>query len=387
MDLLIVGSGLFGLTVAERAAMSGLKVVIVEKRNHIGGNAFSYKDSNTNIDIHKYGSHIFHTSNQIVWDYVNRYTEFNNYVHKVYTRYNNEIYSMPINLGTINQFFKAALSPSEAKNLILGQKFSNNSSRSDSLEEKAISLIGEDLYLAFIKGYTKKQWQVDPSELPAEIITRLPIRYNYNNSYFDDIWQGIPKSGYTNWFERMVDHKNIEIHYNSDFFDPKSIYFKGSTVGQLPIVYTGPVDQYFNHSYGSLLWRTLDFEIETLMTNDFQGNSVINYANEEIPFTRIHEFKHLHPEQNELYELNSTVIMKEFSRMSSVQDEPFYPVNSEKDRKILNNYRQIQVNEKNVYFGGRLGTYKYLDMHMAIASALTLWKNQLSVKFGVLSLE
>ncbi len=383
MDLLIVGSGLFGLTIAERAAESGLKVTVIDKRNHFGGNAYSYTDPSSKIIIHKYGSHIFHTSSKLVWDYVNRFTAFNGYIHKVYTNYNDQIYPMPINLGTINQFFKASLSPTQARELINGRRIDIRSDEIQSLEEKAVSLIGRELYEAFIKGYTKKQWQMDPSKLPSEIITRLPIRFNYNNDYFDDLWQGIPNDGYDAWFARMLDHKNITLKLESDFFDPASSYFKNRVLGQIPVVYTGKLDQYFDYCAGDLNWRTLDFELQTIQIDDFQGNTVINYANEEVPYTRIHEFKHFHPEKTDIVNSSETIIMREYSRYSGKNDEPFYPINSRADRDLLSVYRELQMHESQVYFGGRLGSYKYLDMHMAVASALTLWNNRIAGAFKI----
>jgi UDP-galactopyranose mutase len=370
MDLIVVGAGLFGLTVAERASADGKKVLVIDKRNHIGGNAYSEIDPSTGIDIHKYGSHIFHTSNAEVWNYVNRFTSFNAYIHTVQALHKGRMYPLPINLATINAFFGKTLSPTEAKALIHGFERTSNSKSDSNLEEKAISLIGPELYEAFIKGYTLKQWQPDPTKLPSEIITRLPVRFTYNNRYFDDTWEGIPSGGYTRWFENMLNHKNIEVRLGVDFFDETQKYSKNSLVGQVPVVYTGPIDRYFNYSNGLLKWRTLDFEYETHEVQDFQGASVINYSDQEYNFTRIHEFKHFSPEKREVFLSNSTVIAKEYSRFAQAADEPYYPVNLKSDRETLLGYRELIKGENNVHFGGRLGSYQYLDMHMAIASAL-----------------
>lgn len=376
-DLLVVGSGFFGLTIAERVASQlDLKVLVLEKRSHIGGNAYSEAEPETGIEIHKYGAHLFHTSNEKVWDYVNKFTSFTNYVHKVYTNHNDVVYPMPINLGTINQFFDSAHSPSEARELISQQAASEGVDNPDNLEDKAISLIGRPLYEAFIRDYTHKQWQTSPKDLPASIITRLPVRYNYDNRYFNDKYEGLPVDGYTRWLEKMAEHPNITVMLEQDFLDEKTEWNKNNTVGKIPVVYTGPIDAYFDNKFGALSWRTLDFEEEVVNVGDFQGTSVMNYADIDIPYTRIHEFKHFHPER-EWYPKDKTVIMREFSRFAEEEDEPYYPINSSNDRDLLLKYREAQSQEQGVFFGGRLGTYQYLDMHMAIASALTMFENEL----------
>jgi len=365
----VVGSGLFGLTVAEQITSKlRVPVIIIEKRNHIGGNAYSYLDSETGIEIHKYGSHLFHTSNETVWNYVNQFTSFNNYIHKVKVNSRSRIYSMPINLHTINQFLERDLSPSEARAWIRSQTNSSLGGGDPSFEERAISLIGRSLYETFILGYTQKQWQMDPKLLPAEIINRLPVRLNYDDRYFDDLHQGLPSDGYVNWFKKMTKNPLMTIATGVDFFD-----IRHNITSSQKVIYTGPIDRYFNFSHGHLSWRTLDFQIERVATPDFQGTAVMNYADVEIPFTRIHEFRHLHPERD--HSTKASIIMREFSRNSVSGDDPYYPVNSEGDKKILNCYRELQKNEKNVFFGGRLGRYQYLDMHMAIAAALQLAKN------------
>lgn len=380
-DLVVVGSGFFGLTIAERVASElGRKVLILEKRSHIGGNAYSEADPETGIEVHKYGAHLFHTSNQRVWDYVTQFTEFTGYQHKVYTTHQGEVYPMPINLGTINQFFRSAHGPEAAKQLIREQAAELQGVDPQNLNDKGISLIGRPLYEAFIKNYTAKQWQTDPTELPAEVISRLPVRYTYDNRYFSDTYEGLPKDGYTAWLERMADHPNIEVRLDTDFFDEQQPFNKSATVGKIPVVYTGPVDRYFDYSEGELSWRTLDFEREVLPIGDFQGTSVMNYADLDVPYTRIHEFRHFHPERN--YPKDKTVIMREFSRFAERDDEPYYPVNTPQDRERLVAYRELADQESQVFFGGRLGTYLYLDMHMAIGSALTMFENKLREVLG-----
>ena len=379
-DLVVVGSGLFGLTIAEQAATElGLKVALLDRRSHIGGNAYSEKEKQTGIEVHRYGAHLFHTSNERVWEYVNRFTEFTNYVHRVYTRHNGIVYPMPINLGTINQFFNAAYSPAEAKALIAEQAGELAGTDPQNLNDKGISLIGRPLYEAFIKHYTAKQWQTPPEELPASIISRLPVRYTYDNRYFNDKYEGLPVDGYAAWLERMAAHPNIEVHLNTDFFEPGHEYSRENVLGQIPVVYTGPVDRYFDYAEGDLSWRTIDLEEEVLPIEDFQGCSVMNYPDADVPFTRIHEFRHFHPERD--YTKDATVIMREFSRFANKGDEPYYPVNTAVDREKLLAYRDLAKGEDNVLLGGRLGTYKYLDMHMAIASALSMFDNKIRPHF------
>jgi UDP-galactopyranose mutase len=380
-DLVIVGSGFFGLTIAERAAALGRKVLVIDRRSHIGGNAYSENEPTTGIEVHRYGAHLFHTSNERVWEYVNRFTEFTEYVHRVYTDYRGEIYPLPINLGTINQFFRSAHGPDAARALIAEQAAEIAGGSVSNLEEKGISLIGRPLYEAFIRDYTAKQWQTDPKDLPAEVISRLPVRYTYDNRYFNDKYEGLPVNGYTAWLERMADHSNIEVRLDTDFFDESQPINKAAVVGQVPVLYTGPVDRYFDYAEGQLGWRTLDFEEEVLSIGDFQGTSVMNYADSSVPYTRIHEFRHFHPERD--YPKDRTVIMREYSRFAESGDEPYYPVNTPKDREGVLAYRELAKGEPDVHFGGRLGTYQYLDMHMAIGSALSLWDNTLQEKLSV----
>lgn len=378
MDLLVVGSGFFGLTIAERAANAGRKVTVIDRRHHIGGNAYSEAEPQTGIEVHRYGAHLFHTSNATVWEYVNRFTSFTNYVHRVYTTHKGVVFPMPVNLGTINQFFQAAYTPDQARALVREQAGEFDVKSATNFEEKGIALVGRPLFEAFFRDYTAKQWQTDPHKLSGDIISRLPVRYTYDNRYFNDTWEGLPTDGYTAWIERMADHPNIEVKLGVDYFDDSQPLHKKATVGQLPVVYTGPVDRYFDYAEGALSWRTLDFEQEVLSVGDFQGTSVMNYPDMDVPYTRIHEFKHFHPERKDVYAQDKTVIMREFSRFAERDDEPYYPVNTPTDRDGLLAYRELTKGETDVHFGGRLGTYQYLDMHMAIGSALSMWNNELA---------
>jgi UDP-galactopyranose mutase len=372
VDIVIIGSGFFGLTIAERCSRDlGLRVLVVERRPHIGGNAYSEPEPQTGIEIHRYGAHLFHTSNARVWEYANRYTDFTGYQHRVFTIYKGRVYTLPINLGTMCEYFGAALSPDEARAIVAEQSAEVEQGQAVNLEQKAISLIGRPLYEAFYRGYTFKQWQTDPADLPPEIITRLPVRYTFNNRYFSDTFEGLPVNGYTAWLERMADHPKIEVRLNTDFSQVRS-----GLVGNVPVVYTGPLDEYFAYAAGDLGWRTLDFELEVLATGDFQGTPVMNYADSDVPFTRIHEFRHFHPERD-WYPQDKTVIMREYSRFAERGDEPYYPINTAEDRARLLSYREMADRERGVLFGGRLGTYQYLDMHMAIGSALSMFDNRL----------
>ena len=346
-----------------------MDVTVIERRDHIGGNAYSSIDEATGVEVHRYGTHLFHTSNERVWSYVNRFTSFNDYRHRVYANYRGVVYPLPINLGTINQFFGAAYSPDEARSLIARQA-AEVSGEPRNLEDKAVSLIGRPLYDAFIAGYTAKQWQTDPRELDASIITRLPVRFTYENRYFQDRYEGLPLHGYGAWIANMVDHPGISVHTGVDFFDDSSSFSKRATVGQVPVVYTGAIDRYFDYEAGQLGWRTLDFETEVVDVPDFQGCSVMNYSDQCVPFTRIHEFAHLHPERDRK-DATNTIIQREYSRFARRGDEPYYPIASPSDRATLAAYREMAAGEDRVLFGGRLGSYQYLDMHMAIASALT----------------
>jgi UDP-galactopyranose mutase len=378
-DLVVVGSGFFGLTIAERAASElDKRVLVLERRHHIGGNAYSEPEPETGIEVHVYGAHLFHTSNERVWEYANRFTGFTGYQHRVFTIFRGRVYPMPINLGTICEYYGEYLTPDQARLRVKEQADEIDTRDAGNLEEKAISLVGRPLYEAFIKGYTAKQWQTDPRELPAQVITRLPVRYTFNNRYFNDTYEGLPTDGYTAWLTRMADHPNIDVRLNTDYFDVRN---------DIPVrtltVYTGPLDRYFDYCEGELGWRTLDFEQEVLSDcGDFQGTSVMNYADEDIPYTRILEFRHFYPERD--YPADKTVITREYSRFAKSGDEPYYPINTAEDRAKLEKYRELarrEATERAVVFGGRLGTYKYLDMHMAIGSALTTFDNKIAPYF------
>lgn len=372
-DVLIVGAGLYGLTMAERiASRLHKKVLLIDKRNHIGGNCYSEFDNETGIECHKYGSHFFHTSNQQVWDYVNQFTTFTSYVHRVYTTHKGEVYPLPINLGTINQFFHSAYTPEEAKQLIRDQAASAPLEPMN-LADQGISLIGKPLFDAFIKNYTAKQWQTPAEELSPEIIKRLPVRYNYNNNYFKDTYEGLPTAGYEAWFQNMVSAcgDNIEVRLGVDYFDDPEI--KKLRQGKIFTIYTGPLDKFFNYKYGELNWRSLDFEKEVLEVDDFQGCPVMNYADLQPKYTRILEFKHFHPERTEdCYAEGSgkTIIVREYSKTWTRDDEPYYPVNASSDREKLAKYKDLSDDDPNIIFGGRLGEYAYYDMDKTIAVAL-----------------
>ncbi|MGH3622369.1 MAG: UDP-galactopyranose mutase [Sciscionella sp.] len=374
-DLIVVGSGFFGLTVAERVATQlDKRVLVLERREHIGGNAYSEPEPETGIEIHRYGAHLFHTSNKRVWDYVNQFTDFTDYQHRVFAKHSDQVYSFPLNLGLINQFFGRSHTPDEARELIAKQAAEIDTSNAQNVEEKGISLIGRPLYEAFVRGYTAKQWQTDPKQLSADIITRLPVRYTFNNRYFNDTYEGLPVNGYTAWLEKMAEHPNIEVRLSVDYFDVREEIPEGT-----PTVYTGPLDRYFDYQAGELGWRTLDFETEVVHTEDFQGAPVINYNDEDVPFTRILEFRHFHPERD--YPKDKTVIVREYSRFAESGDEPYYPINTSDNRAKLQRYRELakaEARDKTVIFGGRLGTYKYLDMHMAIGSALSMFDNKIA---------
>ena len=382
-DLIVVGSGFFGLTVAERTANElGKRVLVVERRNHIGGNAYSEAEPETGIEVHKYGAHLFHTSNKRVWDYVNQFTDFTDYQHRVFAMHKGTAYQFPMGLGLINQFFGKYYSPDEARQLIKDQTDGLDPRDAQNLEEKGIALIGRPLYEAFVRDYTAKQWQTDPKELPASNISRLPVRYTFNNRYFNDTYEGLPVEGYAKWLENMADHENIEVRLNTDWFEVRDELRAESP--EAPVVYTGPLDRYFDYAEGHLGWRTLDFEQEVLDTGDFRGTPVMNYNDADVPYTRIHEFRHFHPEREDKYPKDKTVIVKEYSRFAEDNDEPYYPINTPEDREKLEAYRKLAAAESEdnkVLFGGRLGTYQYLDMHMAIGSALSMYDNQLQPFF------
>jgi UDP-galactopyranose mutase len=371
LKYLVVGSGFFGSVIAERIADDmGEHVVVIDKRDHIGGTSYSESDRETGIEYHKYGSHIFHTSLEDVWKYINRFCTFNAYRHKVLTRYSNKTYEIPINLETINTFYGLNLKPTEAENFIKEEIDKENILNPANLEEKAISSIGRPLYEAFIKGYTTKHWGTDPKNLPANIITRLPVRFNYKSDYFDDQWQGIPQRGYGELFKNLFAHQNIDLYLNTDFFDMRNLI-----PADCCVIYTGRLDQFFDFKYGILNWRTLSFEREIYPVPDFQGTSVMNYAEVSVPYTRTHELKHLHEERR--YSDKNTLVFREYAKDLAAGDDPYYPVNTLKDKEMLSKYRQEVCELNNVIFGGRLAQYKYLNMDQTIASALKIYKEEI----------
>jgi UDP-galactopyranose mutase len=360
----IAGSGFFGAVMAERiATVLDEPVLVLESRSHFGGNSFSERDEETGIEYHRYGTHLFHTSSDEVWEWINRFTRFNNYRHRVMSRHAGRMYTMPINLMTLNNFFGVDLRPHEVAGFIAGRAAEESYPNPANFEEKAISLVGRELYEAFIRHYTAKQWETDPKLLPAEVISRLPVRHSYNDFYFNDIYEGLPVDGYHAIFERIYADKRINVVCGCDFFDVRPQLRPDAR-----IIFTGAVDRYYEHRFGPLGWRTLDFEIERPEVDDWQGASVVNYPDPDVAFTRIHEFKHLHPERR--HPPGRTLIMREYSRFAQTGDEPYYPINTPQDRDTYDRYAALAKAEPNVVFGGRLGTYRYLDMHQAIGAAL-----------------
>ncbi len=373
-DLIIVGAGLFGLTVARLAAEDGYRVSVIEKRSHPGGNAWSGVDPETGIEVHYYGSHLFHTSNERVWAFVQRFSAFNNYQHHVLTTVRGRVYRLPINLQTINDFFGHSFSPMESKAFLDSLKIQSPEEEAN-FETRAKEMVGTKLYESFFAGYSQKQWGVHPSQIPAEVVARLPFRTNYNARYFNDKYEGLPIRGYFHLIENILDHPKIDLSLCTDFFDHRNALQSAA-----PIVYSGPLDKYFNFVEGQLRWRTLDFSWDRFETEDFQGCAVMNFADLEVPFTRVHEFRHLHPERK--YG-SATIVAREFSRMSkSADDEPYYPLNSADDRRMLEAYRALASEESQTVFGGRLGSYQYLDMHMAIGSAMQKYESEVKPLLG-----
>ena len=348
-DYLVVGAGPFGATFAYEANKKGKKVLVIDKRNHVGGNM--YCENIENINVHKYGAHIFHTSNKKVWDYVNQFCTFNNYINSPIANYKGEIYNLPFNMNTFNKLW-GVITPNEAKAKIADQSQKSGITEPKNLEEQAISLVGKDIYEKLIKGYTEKQWGRSASELPAFIIKRLPVRYTYDNNYFNDRYQGIPEGGYNVIFDKLL--KGIDVELNVDFFEKKEELLEKAN----KVVFTGMIDRYFDYKYGVLEYRSLKFENEILDTENYQGNAVVNYNERKIPFTRIIEHKHF-----EFGKQPKTVITREYPSEWKQGDEPYYPVNNDKNAEIFEKYKELADKEENVIFGGRLANYKYYDMH------------------------
>lgn len=366
LKFLVVGAGPWGCVMAERIAEKlGERVLVIDRRTHPAGNCYSENDPGTGVEWHVYGSHIFHTSSPRVWEYVNRFDAFSTYRHKVLTEYRGKIYPMPISLATINAFYSLNLKPADVHAFIQSEIAGTSlAAEPDNLEDKAISLIGKPLYEAFIKGYTQKQWETDPRKLPPDIITRLPVRNNYNTDYFNNPWQGMPLSGYTALFTRMLTHPRIDLRLGVEYRD-----LAASLPPDCRILYSGPPDELFDYRFGRLEWRSLRFEKEVLDCADYQGTAVVNQADVEVPYTRTHEFKHLHPERGQL-ERPGTVITREYSKSYNPGDERYYPLNTARNQNIFTGY--LREAEKNplLLLGGRLGSYRYLDMDTCIDSAL-----------------
>ncbi|WP_100406484.1 UDP-galactopyranose mutase [Bacillus solitudinis] len=356
-DYLIVGAGLFGSVFAYEANKRGKKCLVVDKRDHIGGNV--YTEQIEGINVHKYGAHIFHTNDQKIWEYVNGFAEFNRYTNSPIANYKGEIYNLPFNMNTFNKLW-GVVTPDEAKAKIEHQKKEAGVTEPKNLEEQAISLIGTDIFEKLIKGYTEKQWGRPAKELPAFIIKRLPVRFTYDNNYFNDRYQGIPIGGYTSIIEKMLE--GIDIKLNVDFFELRR-ELEGLAN---KVVYTGMIDQYFSYTFGVLDYRSLRFETKVLAeTDNYQGNAVVNYTDKDTPYTRIIEHKHF-----EFGTQDKTIITEEYPSEWKPGDEPYYPINDSKNNEIYRKYKALADNEKNVIFGGRLANYKYFDMHQVIGSAL-----------------
>ena len=355
-DYLVVGAGPFGATFAYEANKRGKKVLVIDKRDHVGGNM--YCENIEGINVHKYGAHIFHTSNKKVWDYVNQFCTFNNYINSPIANYKGEIYNLPFNMNTFNKLW-GVVTPAEAKAKIDEQIKESGITEPKNLEEQAISLVGKDIYEKLIKGYTEKQWGRSTTELPAFIIKRLPVRYTYDNNYFNDKYQGIPEGGYNVIFDKLLE--GIDVELNIDFFEKKEELLAKAD----KVVFTGMIDQYFDYKFGVLEYRSLRFEYETLDEENHQGNAVVNYNEREVPYTRIIEHKHF-----EFGKQPKTVITREYPAEWKQGDEPYYPVNNDKNAEIFKKYQELAKQEKNVIFGGRLANYKYYDMHHVFEVAL-----------------
>ena len=355
-DYLIVGAGLYGSTFAYEATKRGKKVLVIDKRSHIGGNI--YCENIEEINVHKYGAHIFHTSDKEVWNYVNELVEFNRYTNQPVANYNGEIYNLPFNMNTFNKLW-GVITPKEAQDKIEEQKKNANISEPKNLEEQAISLVGTDIYEKLIKGYTEKQWGRSATELPSFIIRRLPVRFSYDNNYFNDLYQGIPVGGYNKIIEKMLDKCDVKL--GVDFFENKEELEKIAD----KIVFTGMIDEFYGYRYGVLEYRSLKFETEILDEENYQGNAVVNYTDRETPFTRIIEHKHFEYGSQE-----KTVITREYPAEWNKGDEPYYPINNDRNNEIYSKYKELAEKEEKYIFGGRLADYKYYDMHHVIRTAL-----------------
>ena len=369
-DYLIVGAGLYGAVFAAEATKQGKTCLVIDKRPHIAGNI--YTESQEDINVHVYGAHIFHTSNKEIWNYVNQYAEFNNYINSPIAVYNDELYNLPFNMNTFSKMWNIR-TPQEAKDKIASQIAALHITEPQNLEEQALSLAGTDVYEKLVKGYTEKQWGRPCTELPAFIIKRLPLRFTYDNNYFNDRYQGIPIGGYTQIVEKMLAHADVRT--NTDFFELKKNGMKlnGEAITYDKLVFTGQIDEYFDYCYGPLQYRSVRFETEVLDCDNYQGNAVVNYTEREVPYTRIIEHKHF-----EFGTQPKTVISREYSSEWTAGAEPYYPVNDDKNTTLYQKYEELAKHESNVIFGGRLGSYKYYDMDKVIEAALQTCNEEFS---------
>lgn len=357
MNIAIAGAGFSGAVIARELALVGHQITVLDSRSHVAGNCHTARDAQTDVMVHVYGPHIFHTSNERVWNYVQQFDEFVPFVNRVKAIYNGRVYSLPINLLTINTFFRKTLNPAQAAEF-MGSIGDKTIADPQTFEEQALRFVGRELYEAFFKGYTQKQWGLHPSELPASILKRLPVRFNYDDNYYASKYQGMPRHGYTHIVERMLDHPNISVRLSTPFHREMATEYDH-------VFYSGPIDAWFNYQEGRLGYRTLDFEVER-HEGDYQGNAVINYCNQEVPWTRISEHKHFAPWEAH----DKTLIYKEHSRLCGEGDTPYYPIRLVKDKSQLAKYVDLARQEVKTTFVGRLGTYRYLDMHVTIAEAL-----------------
>ncbi len=362
-DYLVVGAGLYGAVFAYEAKKKGKTCLVIDKRDHIAGNI--YCENVSGINVHKYGAHIFHTSDKKIWEYVNQFAEFNNYINSPVARYKDELYNLPFNMNTFSKMWNIA-TPQEAKDIIASQIADLNITEPKNLEEQALSLVGKDVYEKLIKGYTEKQWGRDCKDLPSFIIKRLPLRFIYDNNYFNDRYQGIPIGGYTKIVEKMLD--GIEVRLNMNYLDNREKFDAMAD----KIVYTGMIDQFYDYKLGVLEYRSVRFETEELPMENYQGNAVVNYTEREVPYTRIIEHKHF-----EFGKQPTTIISREYSSEWKKGDEPYYPVNNDKNNALYQQYKELADKEHKVIFGGRLGGYKYYDMDKVIAAALEMCEKEL----------
>ena len=362
-DYLVVGSGLFGSIFAYEANKKGKKCLVIEKRPHVGGNI--YTENVEGIQVHKYGAHIFHTSNKEVWKYINQFAEFNRYTNSPVARYKDELYNMPFNMNTFHALW-GVITPDEAKAKIEEEKKEAGITEPKNLEEQAISLVGKTIYEKLVKGYTEKQWGRKATELPSFIIKRLPVRFIYDNNYFNDSYQGIPIGGYTQIIEKMLD--GIEVRLNYDYFDHKD---ELKDIAD-KIIFTGPIDKFYDYKFGELEYRSLRFETETINTSNYQGNAVVNYTEYEVPYTRIIEHKHF-----DYVDTDKTIITREYPAKWDKDKELYYTINDEKNTNLYNKYKELSEKDDKVIFGGRLGQYKYFDMDKVIAEALKCVEKEL----------